>query len=465
LVSRPSRRIDFAESRHEHDQYVGVGLSRKDYGAKHRCRSNEVAGIVGVWADIDVNSEAHSKGALPRTVEDALGILPKQLPPTFLIRTGNGIHAWWLFREPLIFETDEERGDAASFAKRWQSLFRLSAASRGWAFDCLSDLARLLRIPGTQNCKDPQNPKLVEIHSQSDRRYNPSELVEFLDDHGIPDPDEQERVSQTWNEKFANKPLSIDPSAIAPEDLLNRHMGADPRFRSTWLRERKDLKDDSQSGYDLALANFGFEVGFSEQQIVDLIIHHRRIHGQRPRTRIDYFQRTIAKAFESKNGGRCRSNTPADPQKAADLQPQPQEQDSPTARAILCEQISSVLGVRILRILKISGKEPIFQMELDTAKVEFSDISKLIEQRNLRFAIASAANHLIPRLQPKLWEQLVQTMLAALTVEDGGEETDFVGSARIHIDNYLSETPFIEPEISPEQIAIWPSITAGLRRA
>jgi hypothetical protein len=31
-----------------------------------------------------------------------------------------------------------------------------------------------------------------------------------------------------------------------------------------------------------------------------------------------------------------------------------------------------------------------------------------------------------------------------LTFEDGGEETDFVGSAGIYVDNYLSETSFIE---------------------
>ena len=43
------------------------------------------------------------------------------------------------------------------------------------------------------------------------------------------------------------------------EDLLNRYMAVDPRFKKTWLRQREDLKDQSQSGYDLALANFGFE--------------------------------------------------------------------------------------------------------------------------------------------------------------------------------------------------------------
>ncbi len=104
--------IQFAGSLSERDLYVGVGLSSQDYGPARRCPSNEVAGIVGLWADLDLKSDAHPKAALPATVEEAMKILPEQLPPTFVVRTGNGAHAWWLFREPLIFESDEDRCDA-----------------------------------------------------------------------------------------------------------------------------------------------------------------------------------------------------------------------------------------------------------------------------------------------------------------------------------------------------------------
>src|ERR1035437_8898838 len=205
--------IQFAASLHDRDLYVGVGLSGQDEGSTRRCQSNEVAGIVGLWADLDLTSDAHPKAALPATVRDEMKILPEQSPPTFVVKTGNGAHAWWLFREPLIFESDEERSDAGSLALRWQSLLRLNAAGCGWAFDRLADLARVLRVPGTKNCKDPANPKAVEIHLQTDRRYNPSDLAEFLEDQGIPDAEEQERTAQEWKEKFADKPLAIDPSA------------------------------------------------------------------------------------------------------------------------------------------------------------------------------------------------------------------------------------------------------------
>ena len=460
--------IKFAESLRERDLYVGVGLSGQDHGATRRCPSNEVAGIFGLWADLDLKSEAHSKTALPATVDDALQILPEHLPPSFVVRTGNGVHAWWLFREPLIFESEEERRDAGNLALRWQSLLRANAAARGWAFDRLADLARVLRIPGTQNCKDPANLKPVSIHSRTGRRYNPSDLSEYLEDQGVPDAEEQERTARVWREDFSDKPLVINPSATVSEDVLARYMAADLRFQKTWRRQRDDLKDQSQSGYDLALANFGSEVGLSEQQIVDLMIHHRRIHNQRQRTRLDYFQRTIAKAFKRTDGtGAIRlPEAPAplqsDGHVDVDAGRRPPKPDSATARALLCDRISTVLGVRVLRILKITGKEPTYQVELEAAKIELPNVSKLVDQRSFRMAIASAADRLIPKIKPKVWEQIAQAMLDALTVEDGGEETDFVGSVRIYLENYLSETPFIDSiEEQPIQTRRKPTIIDG----
>lgn len=174
----------YAESASGQDVYIGVGLSRRDYGPDHRCPSNEIAAIGGLWVDIDLRSDAHPKTTLPGTVEEALSILPTDLPPTFIIFTGNGIHVWLLFRELYLFRNDEDRAAAAVLAKRWNTLIRDNARMRGWNIDRLGDLARILRIPGTTNCKDPANPKAVVIHTHSDHRYHPSDLAKYLDDLG-----------------------------------------------------------------------------------------------------------------------------------------------------------------------------------------------------------------------------------------------------------------------------------------
>ncbi|MCW5981976.1 MAG: hypothetical protein KIT09_28080 [Bryobacteraceae bacterium] len=455
------------------DIYVGVGLSPDDFGPHQRCPAEKIAGVAGQWADFDIRGDAHSRKALPRTIDEALSIIPAALPPTIVISTGNGAHAWWLYKEPSVFETDADRQEAAALAARFQTLLRYNAAPRGWAFDRLADLPRVLRIPGTSNCKDPANPKPVAPYSFTGRRYNPSDIEEYLDELGIPDTEAQRRAAREWAEHFEDKPLVVNTGARIPDETLERWMEADLRFRNTWLRQRHDLRDQSQSGYDLALACFGVDAGLTEQQIVDLIVHHRSVHNERQRTRVDYFQRTLAKAARGREAIDPIAILSGAPQPAAtasagEISPpasagaEPQQPDPEIAKAILCERISQVLGVRVLRIVKVTGKEPTYQMELESATLEFSNVGKLIDQSHVRVAIASAANQLIPKIKPRAWEQLAQTMLDALIETDGGDETDFKGSIRMYINQYLTDAGFIETiENQPPNSLRSPTIIGG----
>ncbi len=452
---------EYVSSVHGRDVYMGVGLSKQDHGPAHRCVSDEVATISGFWADLDLRSEAHTTKALPATIADALSIIPASMQPTIVIATGNGAHAWWLFKEPYVFDDEEDRKSVACLVARWSSLLRLNAGRRGWAFDRLSDLARVLRIPGTVNAKDPVNPKDIVVHSFPNTRYNLSDFAEFLDDAAIPDPEAQEKAAREWTERFADKTLTIAVAARIPEELLDGWMGADMRFKNTWLRQRHDLKDQSQSGYDLALADFGMDAGLSEQQIVDLIVHHRSLYSQKQRTRVDYFQRTIARAARQSDWRNTPSlaavppapgaprNTPRAPQVAAAAPGDGGTTDTPTpdpavAKGLLCDRISQALGIRVLRLVKLTGKEPTYHMELPDAKIEFANVGKLISQDAVRLAVAAQVGELIPKIKPKLWEQIAQALLHACVVAEGGEEQEWEGAARMYISQYLSETGFID---------------------
>jgi hypothetical protein len=446
------RAAEFVSQRANRDVYVGVGLASRDYGPSHRCPSDEIAGIAGFWADFDLRSDAHSKKALPTTIADALSVVPGSMPSSVVVATGNGAHAWWLFREPLMFDSVAERKDTARLVTRWHTFLRLRASQRGWVFDRLSDLARVLRIPGTVNGKGPKNPKPVSVHTTGNRRYHLSDFEEFLDEAGIPDPETEERTAREWADRFADKSLAVNLNANIPEGTLQRWMEIDMRFRNTWFRQRHDLKDQTQSGYDLALACFGLDAGLSEQQIVDLIIHHRTIHGQRQRTRPDYFQRTISKAAtRTASPGPPIDEAEQDTHLADSAAAPAQQPDPETIRAVLCEQISAVLGVRVLRLVKLTGKEPVYRMELERRKIEFASVAKLIEQNSVRVAIAAAADRIIPRIKPKAWEQLAQMLLDACVVEEGSAEMEFEGAARMHVAQYLAETVFI-PAIEAQTI-------------
>lgn len=435
--------IQLAESLREHDLYVGVGLSGQDYGPMQRCKSEEIAGIVGLCADLDLRSDAHPKATLPGTIEQALSILPPELPPSIVVLTGNGIHIWWLFREPWIFASEDDRRTAAIIVSRFHTLLRDNASQRGWAYERLADLARVLRVPGTTNCKDPANPKPALIHSQTDLRYNPSEFADYLDDLGVPDEEAEASAARKWAERFKDTPIAINLAARIPDDMLNRWLEADPRFKNTWFRQRHDLHDQSQSGYDLALCNFGFRSGLSEQQIVDLLIHHRTLHKQKHRTRVEYFQRTLAKAAGASEGSspgdEHRHDPPADAGAAKSGASALENQD----KVSICRKLSEVVGIEILRIVKISGKQPIYRVETAAGKIEFDNVAKFISQQAVRMAIAATAGKLFRQFKSNMWQGIAQSMLDACIVEEGSEELHQEGAARMYIDQYLTDTAFI----------------------
>lgn len=145
------------------DMYVHMGTvgdHRSYYTRNTRPTSEEVEYITSVWADLD------PKGIGRDELLEWLIDMP--FKPSMLVDTGNGYHAYWLLREPLA------RVPAKALVQGFQQWLQGQAH---WHIDSTFDLARVLRIPGTWNYKDPRNPKPVEIVSLYDNlRYDPSEF-------------------------------------------------------------------------------------------------------------------------------------------------------------------------------------------------------------------------------------------------------------------------------------------------
>jgi hypothetical protein len=464
------------------DVYVGVGCSKEQYGPTRRCKSEEITGLSGIGTDLDLLSDAHRK-PLPTTIPDAMTIVPVELPPSITLSTGNGIQPWWLFKEPVIFENAEERQAASRVLSRWHKLLERNAAAHGWVYDKLADLARILRIPGTRNLKNPNNPKDVTVLSLTDRRYNLSDIEEFLGPEIEETEKQQVAMSADWKRQFEDKPLAVNLSARVSQDRLDGWMREDMRFRNTWLRQRHDLKDQSQSGYDLALACFGVEAGLPEQEIITLIIHHRSLYARTHRTRLDYFERTIAKAMRATGGGAeaiadvdkaiaAAMSAPADapggdtaytdrtaatpptigpvaPQAAPVAPESPKSSNTsteqpPPDKDKLCADIAAVLRTPIAKFRKIKGKEPTYQIVLaDSSVIDIAGFGKFTNQQVIYEAIGNATNKRIPHFKPAAWAQLSDRMLQACYLEEPTDEEDLVRGARMHIENYLRETGFI----------------------
>src|SRR5690606_4012326 len=127
-----------------------------------RGENEDVLAIPGLWIDVDIASGAHKERALPDTLDEAVDLVRSfQKEPSILVHSGHGLHAYWLFNEPMYIETPEDQAKAETLLSRFQATIRGAAAKRGWKLDNTSDLARVLRVPGTMNYKT--EPRPVEI--------------------------------------------------------------------------------------------------------------------------------------------------------------------------------------------------------------------------------------------------------------------------------------------------------------
>jgi len=276
--------------------YIGMGVFAAP-PTSGRGRAEDVAAICALWADLDVLHPAHKKLNLPPDEAAALGLLDRMgLPPSAIVRSGHGLQAYWLFREPWVFDSAGERAEAAALSRRWVATLRATAKVHGWDADPVGDLARVLRIPGTANVKDPAAPVPVTMIplAANPARYNPSDFDMYL----VPEELEPDRVTVAVAEV---QPVALAAGASPPATKLAAMIQNDPKFAATWGRKRKDFQDQSASAYDMALANIAAAAGWTDQEITDLILAWRRDHGENVQKalRQDYIMRTLAKARTS----------------------------------------------------------------------------------------------------------------------------------------------------------------------
>jgi len=114
------------------DVYYGVGLRGRDCGGAQRGKAQDVVAIPGLWMDIDVVGSGHAKQDLPADIETALTWLDTELehPPSLVVASGGGLHAYWLFKELWTFDSDE-RDRAAKTVAGWQAVLCRKAQDQG----------------------------------------------------------------------------------------------------------------------------------------------------------------------------------------------------------------------------------------------------------------------------------------------------------------------------------------------
>ena len=146
----------------------------------HRGMSEAVGEVVGAYEDFDIKGPAHAENRLPESEKEVLDYLAElPHPPSFIIRSGNGVHAYWIFRQPYRIRDGTDRAYIEGILDGFESYaIKLAYDNHGWVFDHVADLARMLRLPGTTNFKTAERPQ-CEIISESGARYDPADFEPF----------------------------------------------------------------------------------------------------------------------------------------------------------------------------------------------------------------------------------------------------------------------------------------------
>lgn len=146
----------------------------------YRGSAEDSYAMPGIWADIDILGDAHKAKDLPPDIATATAIANcTELPPSIIVHSGNGIQAWWVFKEPVAFSDKNHIHAGNQLVQQWQAILANHARSLGYRIDATHDLARIMRLPGTLNLKDPSKPKPVTFTDYG-HRYNPSDFLEIV---------------------------------------------------------------------------------------------------------------------------------------------------------------------------------------------------------------------------------------------------------------------------------------------
>lgn len=167
--------------RNQQNVYFGVGLRKERLSDRQRGSSKDIFSLPAVWLEIDLKSGVHAADNLPDSQEAQMILDTFPLEPSIINHSGGGLHCYWLFEHPVRIRTEKEQQSAERMLRRFQDVFIRLARSKGLHIDKTSDLARVLRVPGTFNLKsDPKPVRTLKINPEC--RYSLLELRDAIEE-------------------------------------------------------------------------------------------------------------------------------------------------------------------------------------------------------------------------------------------------------------------------------------------
>lgn len=424
-------------------------IAKRDNHQNPRWYSESAAAIGGLWLDVDVANSSHKKAGLfesdDKAIEFLYGIIA--VPPSFVLKTGGGFHAWWRLSVPLIFPADD-RERAAALVQAWQDFCIADAQERDYVVDSTFDLARMLRLPGTVNGKygseiislapiGTSSLECTTLHDVDTFSLLCGARIEEILTCSDTAPSTDIEAGPEGGLDVSCTPFKPTPAFI---DSITE-MSAD--FADLWERRRKL---PSQSEYDLAIANQLVKLNRSDQEVTDALIVHRRDAGLEAKPRVDYYVRTLARAKSGTETPELRRERIVKEKKAATnrLKEDIAAEDGSDARSTSARirDVNQTLGgrVNIINVLRYDGDPPMYSLETDKGVVTLGTVNCILQPNLLRNAIASITGICIIRHKAATWDPIAQAILSACEHVDLGEVSHPAAKLADDVSMYLDET-------------------------
>ncbi|MER9438516.1 primase-helicase family protein [Mesorhizobium sp. M0618] len=165
-------------------RYLAVALHDGQAFEEQTRRGDTACALAFLALDIDLATGVHAATNLPKTEEQALGLLNEaDLPePTLVIHSGGGLYPIWQFQQPLLLESKDDRSRIQRLWSAWYEQARITWERHGLKLDPIADLARVLRVPGTFNPKTKPAKPVRILGTSSDRLWTLEQLEDVVAD-------------------------------------------------------------------------------------------------------------------------------------------------------------------------------------------------------------------------------------------------------------------------------------------
>lgn len=226
-VLRLARDVDAAGAE---SIYIRMTTLRREPEKGKRGERGDSFYMPGLWSDIDYGTVGHKDGPatslpLPPDADSAFKVIEAAgLPePSMVVNSGGGLYALWLFADSLEL-TDPDTAEELSEA--WQHQLAAGATGLGYRYGTgVGDLARILRLPGSVNRKEPDQPRPCVVDDWDGPCYSVSDLTEALasaQDDTPPESGPSRRSRALTDEELEDLDLrrTLDPG---PFDLLEQN--------------------------------------------------------------------------------------------------------------------------------------------------------------------------------------------------------------------------------------------------